>query len=160
MRRARHADLAAVLHLLSQDALPAPEVEIGPGDPVPRVYVEAFERIDADPGQLLAVAELDGAVVGTLQLSFVPYLTRRGTPVAMVEAVRVDRRLRRRGVGEHMMRWALGQARARGCVRVQLTSNKARADAHRFYERLGFRATHEGMKLHLDARDSLDALHG
>jgi len=147
IRPARRKDLDTILQLLAQDAILEIPVELGP--PVPDYYLEAFERIDADPGEQLVVAELDSAVVGTFQMSFIPYLMWRGGYVAEIEFVRVARHLRGRRIGEQMMRWAIGQARSRGCVRVQLGTNKARADAHRFYERLGFKATHEGMKLFL-----------
>jgi GNAT superfamily N-acetyltransferase len=147
MRSARQEDLEVILSLLAQDAILEVPIELGP--PVPDYYQEAFKRIDADPGELLAVAELDGAVVGTFQMSFIPYLMWRGGQVAQIEFVRVAAHLRGQRIGEHMMRWAIDQARSRGCIRVQLDTNKTRADAHRFYERLGFKATHEGMKLFL-----------
>ncbi|WP_172386313.1 GNAT family N-acetyltransferase [Streptomyces sp. MNP-20] len=111
---------------------------------------EAFERIDTDPRELLAVAEIDTAVVGTFQISFIPYLVWGGGSVAQIEFVRVSSALRGRRIGEHMMRWAITQACSRGCLRVQLDTKNLRTDAHRFYERLGFRPTHTGMKLFLD----------
>jgi GNAT superfamily N-acetyltransferase len=147
MRPARQSDLEPILHLLAQDAILEVPVELGP--PVPDYYLDAFKRIDADPGELLAVAELDGAVVGTFQMSFIPYLMWRGGHVAQIEFVRVAAHLRGRRIGEQMMHWAIDRARSQGCVRIQLGTNKARVDAHRFYERLGFKATHEGMKLFL-----------
>lgn len=95
----------------------------------------------------MAVAEIGDEIVGTLQLTFIPYLTFGGSLVAQIEAVHVAPHRRGRGIGESMMRWAIDQAIQRKCHRVQLTSDKRRKDAHRFYERLGFAATHEGMKL-------------
>jgi GNAT superfamily N-acetyltransferase len=109
----------------------------------------AFEAIDCDEGQVLAVAKRDGKVVGTLQLSFIRYLTYRGGLRGQIEGVRIDSSVRGEGIGRRMCEWAIDQARQRGCHMVQLTTNKRRSDAHRFYESLGFEATHEGMKLHL-----------
>ena len=112
--------------------------------------MRAFEAIDRDPAHVLLVAEVDrSAVVGTLQLSFLPGLTRHGSWRAQIEAARVAADLRAQGLGSLMVRWAVEEAAARGCALVQLTTDKRRDDAHRFYERLGFEATHEGMKLHL-----------
>jgi GNAT superfamily N-acetyltransferase len=147
VRAARREDLEDIVRLLAQDAIPDVPVELGP--PLPAYYLAAFERIDADPGELLVAAKLDDEIVGTFQMSFIPYLMWRGGQVAQIEAVRVAAHLRGQGIGERMMRWAIEEAHARGCVRIQLDTNKARTDAHRFYERLGFKATHEGMKLFL-----------
>ncbi len=118
-------------------------------DPLPRVYEDAFTIIDRDPNQLLLVGELDGRIVASLQLTFIPGIAHQGAWRAQVEAVRVAQDLRGRGVGEAMMRHVIALARERGCDRVQLTTNKARDDAQRFYRRLGFVASHEGMKLRL-----------
>ncbi|WP_089954761.1 GNAT family N-acetyltransferase [Lentzea xinjiangensis] len=118
-----------------------------PGDPA---YLRAFEVIDADPHQYLAVAVDDeGQVAGTLQLTFTSGLSRLGMTRATVEAVRVRSDQRGRGLGERLIRWAIDEARARGCGMVQLTTDASRTDAHRFYERLGFTASHVGMKLAL-----------
>ncbi|MFS8101000.1 GNAT family N-acetyltransferase [Lentzea alba] len=117
-----------------------------PGDPA---YLKAFEVIDADPHQYLAVAESDGEVVGTLQLTFTSGLSRLGMTRATVEAVRVRSDQRGNRLGEQLIRWAVDEARARGCGLVQLTTDASRVDAHRFYERLGFTASHVGMKLSL-----------
>ena len=95
------------------------------------------------------MAEADGRIAGTMQLSFLPGLARRGALRAQIEAVRVAGSQRGSGLGGAMLRWAIGEARRRGCALVQLTTDKSRADAHRFYERLGFVASHEGMKLDL-----------
>jgi GNAT superfamily N-acetyltransferase len=112
-------------------------------------YTTAFLAIDADPAHLLVVAESSGEIVGTMQLSFMPGLARRGELRAQIEAVRVAESFRGSGLGAAMMGWAIGEARRRGCGLVQLTSDKSRTDAHRFYQRLGFVASHEGMKLAL-----------
>jgi GNAT superfamily N-acetyltransferase len=107
----------------------------------------AFEAIDADPGNELVVAVDDaGAVVGTFQLTFTPSLSRGGSSRMTIEAVRVRGDLRGRGVGRRMMQWALDRGRERGCRLAQLTSDKNRSDAHRFYESLGFTSSHVGMK--------------
>lgn len=95
------------------------------------------------------VAEEGGRIVGTFMLSFIRHLMRKGSLVAQLEAVRVDSTARRRGIGEKMVRWAIEESKRRGCSRLQLTTHKSRKDAHRFYGRLRFQATHEGMKLPL-----------
>ncbi len=118
-------------------------------DPLPRVYVDAFSAIEADANQRLLVGEIDGRIVASLQLTFIPGIAHQGAWRAQVEAVRVAQHLRGRGIGEAMMRHVIALARERGCDRVQLTTNKARDDAQRFYRRLGFVASHEGMKLWL-----------
>jgi GNAT superfamily N-acetyltransferase len=142
IRRATAEDVPEIVAMLADDPLGA--ARESPGDPA---YAAAFADIDADPRQLLAVAEAGGAVVGTLQLTFIPGLSRVGATRAQIEAVRVRADQRGAGLGQRLVEWAVGEARRRGCVLVQLTSDASRADAHRFYERLGFRASHVGMKL-------------
>jgi GNAT superfamily N-acetyltransferase len=146
VRRATRADVMPIVELTVADQIGAPRDD--PGDPAP--YLAAFEQIDADPAQLLVVVD-DAAseVVATLQLTFIPGIARRGGTRAQIEAVRVRSDLRGRGIGGALFAWAVEQARERGCALVQLTSNKERVDAHRFYGRLGFVATHEGYKLRL-----------
>jgi GNAT superfamily N-acetyltransferase len=112
-------------------------------------YATAFAAIDTDPAQLLVVATHGIEVVATMQLSFIPGLARRGALRAQAEAVRVAASHRSRGLGAAMFQWAIDEARRRGCALVQLTTDKTRADAYRFYERLGFTASHEGFKLQL-----------
>jgi GNAT superfamily N-acetyltransferase len=112
-------------------------------------YAEAFAAIETDPNQLLAVAERDGRIVGVLQLSFIPGLTRSGTWRGQIEGVRVAAAERGEGIGQAMIEWAVAESRKRGCGLVQLTSDKRRSGAHAFYEALGFQATHEGYKLPL-----------
>ncbi|ANY10423.1 GNAT family N-acetyltransferase [Pseudonocardia sp. HH130630-07] len=131
--------------MLADDPLGAGRED--PADPAP--YRAAFERIDADPSELLLVADSAGTVVGTLQLSLLPGLARRGALRAQIEAVRVAADRRGAGLGETMVRYAADEARRRGAVLVQLTSDRSRTGAHRFYERLGFVASHEGYKLPL-----------
>jgi ribosomal protein S18 acetylase RimI-like enzyme len=142
MRRARRADIAEIIALLVDDDLG--KLREVPGD---AAYEAAFAEIDKDPNQLLAVAETDGAIAGSLQLTFIPGLSRRGQWRGQIEGVRVRRAFRGMGIGKAMIDWAIAQCRERGCGLVQLTSDKQRADAHRFYERLGFVASHDGMKL-------------
>ena len=144
IRRALAEDVHPIVAMLADDPLGAEREK--PGDPA---YLEAFEVIDADPHQFLAVADLDGEVVGTLQLTFTSGLSRLGMTRATVEAVRVRSDQRGNGLGAHLVRWAVDEARARGCGMVQLTTDASRVDAHRFYERLGFTASHVGMKLSL-----------
>lgn len=144
-RAATEADLPAIVRMLADDPLGAARERVA--DPLPATYVRAFAAIAADPNNELLVADQGGGVVGVLQLTFLPSLTWQGRWRAMVEGVRVVAGARGSGVGQAMMEEAIRRARARGCGMVQLTTDKARPDAHRFYERLGFRATHEGMKL-------------
>ena len=118
------------------------------GVPAP-AYVEAYEEIDADPNTLLLVGELAGEVVATCQVNFIRQLVYRGGLVAQVESVRTVTHRRGEGIGTRLIEWVVAEARRRGAVRLQLTSNVRRVDARRFYERFGFRATHVGMKLYL-----------
>lgn len=146
-RLATRADLPAIVRMLAED-------ELGSGrerfeEPLPQGYYTAFEAIAADPDQRLVVADLDGEVVGTLQLMFLPSISYQGGTRAQVESVRVLAHMRGRGIGAQMMEWALEQARQRGCHMMQLTSHKSRSGAHRFYERLGFTKSHIGMKINL-----------
>ena len=142
LRRATEADVPDLVRLLADDPLGRDRET---ADPAP--YRRAFALIDADPAQLLVVA-VDGAdVVGTMQLSFIRGLSRQGALVAQVEAVRVRAGDRNRGLGAAMIGWAVQESSRRGCGLVQLTTDKSRVDAHRFYERLGFVASHQGMKL-------------
>lgn len=145
LRRATAEDVAVIVAMLADDDVAAARESLGDLAP----YLRAFASIDADPSELLAVAERDGQVVATVQVSWLPGLSRRGALRAQIEAVRVSRAARGSGLGEVMVRWAIEQARSRGCTLVQLTTDKMRTDAHRFYDRLGFTATHEGYKLHL-----------
>ena len=112
-------------------------------------YHHAFREIDADPNNELIVAELDGEVVGTLQLTYIPSISFQGGKRCTVESVRVDEKFRGKGIGREMMRWAIERAKAKGCISMQLTTNNDRTDAHRFYESLGFSKSHVGMKLKL-----------
>jgi GNAT superfamily N-acetyltransferase len=145
VRRAIVDDVPAIVDLIAADQIGATR---DGGDLAP--YQRAFAAIDADPAQLLVTVTDDtGAVVGTLQLTFIPGLARRGGLRAQIEAVRVRADLRGHGLGHALFAWAIDEARDRGCALVQLTSDKRREEAHRFYGRLGFTATHEGFKLRL-----------
>lgn len=143
--RARTEDVEAIVAMLADDPLGARRES--PEEP--RIYQAAFEAIDADPNQFLAVARRDGRVVGTLQLTFIPGLSRRGAMRAQVEAVRVHTSERGRGLGTDLLLWAEEEARRRGAAMVQLTSDASRVEAHRFYERLGYTASHVGFKKEL-----------
>ncbi|MEV1292414.1 GNAT family N-acetyltransferase [Pseudonocardia sp. NPDC049635] len=145
IRRAVEADVAAVAALLADDDIGAARESADDLAP----YLAAFAAVDADPSELLVVAERDGAVVGTLQLSLLPGLSHRGGLRAQIEGVRVARAARGAGLGGTLLRWAVAEARDRGCALVQLTTDARRVDAHRFYERLGFEASHVGFKLPL-----------
>jgi GNAT superfamily N-acetyltransferase len=148
LRRAAPADLAAIVALLAADQLGASRDGVRDATDL-AAYEAAFGAIDADPAQLLVVAEAVDRVVGTMQLTFIPGLARRGALRAQIEAVRVADRFRGDGLGSALLGWAIAEARRRGCALVQLTTDKSRPDAHRFYQRLGFIASHEGMKLAL-----------
>jgi GNAT superfamily N-acetyltransferase len=148
LRPARIDDVRAIVELLAADQLGATR-DGADDDEGLEPYRRAFEAIDADPAQLLLVADSGGEIVATMQLSFLPGLARRGALRAQIEAVRVRADQRGSGLGGELMIWAIEEARRRGCALVQLTSDKRRTDAHRFYERLGFVASHEGFKLAL-----------
>ena len=144
LRRAVRDDVPAIVSLLAED-------ELGTGGDGSSAglepYLRAFEAIDADPAHLLVVAETGGDIVATLQLSVLPSLPHRGAFRAQLEGVHVRAGRRGGGLGAAMVGWAVEEARRRGCAEVQLTSQKRRVDAHRFYERLGFARSHEGFKL-------------
>jgi GNAT superfamily N-acetyltransferase len=146
-RAATGEDLPAIIALLMDDSLGKLREDLG--TPLNPAYLAAFEAIDRDPNQLLAVADKAGEVVGCLQLSFLPGLSRLGMWRGQIEGVRVASSQRGAGIGKAMMQWAIEECRGRNCGLVQLTTDKRRADAHRFYEALGFKASHEGMKLSL-----------
>ncbi len=144
VRTATRDDLAAIVALLADDPLGAAREDLGP--PLAPAYHTAFDAIDADPNQHLVVAEQGGRIVGTLQLTVTPGLSRKGALRATIEAVRVDASCRGQGLGAQLIDWAVNDARQRGCALVQLTTDASRRDAHRFYERLGFTPSHLGFK--------------
>ena len=147
-RAATRDDLQAVVALLADDILGAKRECLD--DPLPRPYTDAFEAIERQPGNqiLVAVDESDN-VIGCLQLTLTPGLARLGMTRATIEGVRIARSYRKTGLGEQMFRFAIDEARKAGCGLVQLTTDRARPDAHRFYEKLGFEPSHIGMKLSL-----------
>jgi GNAT superfamily N-acetyltransferase len=147
VRDARRADVAAIVGLLADDFLGATRED--PGEPLDPRYYEAFDRISGDPHHRLVVAEADGRVVGTLQITWLSYLSHRGAERALVESVHVAGDQRNRRIGLRLMEWAIALATERGCAQMQLTSNLQRPDAHRFYERMGFAGSHVGFKLSL-----------
>jgi GNAT superfamily N-acetyltransferase len=149
LRRAEDGDLPAIVGLLAADQLGAARDSIR-DDADLQAYRRALAAIDRDPAHILVVAQARDRVVATMQVSFLPGLARRGALRAQIEAVRVHEDLRSGGLGHAMLTWAIDEARQRGCALVQLTTDKSRTGAHRFYERLGFVASHEGMKLILD----------
>lgn len=146
-RDAAREDLPKIVGLLANDPLGSKRERFE--DPLPDCYRRAFDAIAADPNNRLIVVEHDGAVIGTLQLTFIPNITFQGGIRAQIEGVRVDDAYRSRQVGRRMLEWAIAAARRHGCHMVQLTADKTRPDAHRFYESLGFTASHVGMKLQL-----------
>jgi len=145
IRTATREDVPAIVAMLADDPLGA--VREDPADT--QTYAEAYDRVAADPAQRLVVAERDGRVVGTLQLSVIPGLSRRGATRSIIEGVRVARDDRDHGLGTELITWAVEESRRAGCSLVQLTSDASRTDARRFYERLGFEASHVGFKLAL-----------
>ena len=152
-RRAQRADLPRLLELLADDVLGKQREAPMVGDPA---YHGAIDTIDGDANQTLLVAQLEDRVVGMLQLTFIPGLSRRGAWRANIEAVRVDSALRGRGVGRWLMQRAIDIAHQRGCRLVQLTSDRQRTDAHRFYSRLGFKDSQVGYKRALDGSQQPD----
>ncbi|MGY8798746.1 MAG: N-acetyltransferase family protein [Longimicrobiales bacterium] len=148
-RDATEDDLPVIVSLLANDPLGA--LREGGSDVLVPSYYDAFRAISDDPNHELIVASLGGAVVGVLQLSFIPHLTYEGGWRAQIEGVRVAEESRSGGVGKSLFEHAISQARRKGCHLVQLTTDRRRPEALRFYLSLGFEATHDGLKLHLEA---------
>ncbi|TDQ78561.1 L-amino acid N-acyltransferase YncA [Dongia mobilis] len=146
-RRATRADLEAIVDLLLDDPLGAAR-EDGSRPLNPR-YIAGFEAVDRDPNQYLAVVEDGGRIIGSLQITFIPSVSRLGMWRGQIEAVRITRTRRGEGLGRQMFDWAIAECRQRGCELVQLTMDKTRTESFKFYEALGFRASHEGFKLSL-----------
>lgn len=147
IRKASVSDIAAVINLIADDQLGATREQVD--GPVSLVYRTAFERIERQHGNDIYVAEIDGEIIGCMQLTFITGLSRKGLTRCQIEAVRVSKTLRSQGVGKKMMVYAIDLAKTSGCGLVQLTTDNSRADAHRFYKKLGFVASHVGMKLDL-----------
>ena len=146
-RVATRADLPSIVRLLADDDLGSQRERNE--DPLPDSYYSAYEEIYKDPNHQLIVADLSGEVIGTLHLMFLPSISFQGGLRAQGESVRVDTRYQSQGIGSEMMKWAMEHAKQRDAHIIQLTTHKSREDAHRFYERLGFKGTHLGMKLNL-----------
>lgn len=148
IRKATASDVPTIVQMLADDKLG--EKREDHSSPLPKCYSEAFEKIDINKNQYLLVAESDSnQILGTLQLTFIQYLTYQGGVRAQIEAVRVHKECRGKGVGKAMIEWAIEKAKNEGAHVVQLTTDKKRPEAIRFYQDLGFTASHEGMKLHL-----------
>lgn len=147
-RTATVSDLPAIVHLLADDHLGA--VRERDGDPLPDSYAKAFEALQGIGSEVILALDDEGVIIGCLQLMILPGLGQQGKWRAQIEAVRIASRLRGHGLGSQLIRHAIGRAREKGCKLVQLTSDNSRQGAHRLYERLGFKASHVGMKLPLD----------
>jgi ribosomal protein S18 acetylase RimI-like enzyme len=146
-RKATQVDLPAILGLLADDRLGKTREAVGSS--LHKDYLSAFQQIEHDNNQLLVVFEIENSIIGCLQISFIPGLSRQGMLRGQIEGVRVSRNHRGAGYGQQMLQWAIDTCRSRGCGLVQLTSDKTRLDALRFYDALGFERSHEGLKLHL-----------
>lgn len=150
IRRATRDDVPEIVRLLADDSLGRRREKFE--QPLPESYYDAFLEIDSDRQNELVVLELDGRVIGTMQLTFIPSLSFQGGKRAQIEGVRVDSSHRNLGLGHKLFEWAIERARAEGCRLVQLTTNIERTDAQRFYRDLGFTASHTGMKIDLQKR--------
>ncbi len=144
-RQATHDDLPNIIRLLADDKLG--KIREDPSHPPHQKYRDAMAVIDNDRNQLLAVTEVDNEVIGCLQITFIPGLSRLGMWRGQIEGVRIARSYRSSGIGRAFLSWAIERCREKGCGLIQLTTDKTRSDAHRFYEALGFEITHDGMKL-------------
>ena len=150
IREASTEDVPAIVALLAND--PLGKTREVASDPLPMEYFTAFFCIERDQNQNLVVAELDGVIVGTLQLFFLPHLTYKGGWRAQIEAVRVAPDARGSGVGGELIRWAIAESRSAGCHLVQLTTDAKRPEALNFYKKHGFEVSHKGLKLHLNTK--------
>ncbi|MFA9458759.1 GNAT family N-acetyltransferase [Halalkalibacter sp. AB-rgal2] len=144
-RLANENDLDSIVAMLADDALGSKRERYE--NPLPHSYMKAFEAITSDPNNELIVACAGNVVVGVQQITFTPYITHQGGWRATIEGVRTSASVRGKGIGTELIKWAIQRAEERDCHLVQLTTDKKRPDALRFYERLGFKATHEGLKL-------------
>ena len=146
-RLATRDDVPSIVRLLADDDLGSQRERYE--DPLPESYYSAFDLIHNDPNHELIVAEQGGEVIGTLHLMFLPSISFQGALRSQVESVRVDKRFQNQGIGSEMMKWTIDRAKQSGAQVMQLTTHNTRVDAHRFYERLGFKGSHLGMKLSL-----------
>ena len=146
-RKASINDVPTIIEMIADDTLGSKRENYT--IPLPKAYYDAFERIDTDKNQELTVVENEvGEVIGVFQMTFIPYLTYQGGVRAQIEGVRVHKSYRNQGVGKTIFQWAIQRAKERNAHLLQLTTDKKRPDAIRFYESLGFKASHEGMKMH------------
>ena len=146
-RKATMQDVPQIVKMIANDKLGSLREDYQ--DPLPEAYYEAFNNIDSDANQeLIVIEDSDNAIIGTLQLSYIQYLTYQGGIRAQIEAVRIRNDKRGEGIGEAVFKWAINRAKQKGAHLLQLTTDKKRPEALKFYEKLGFKATHEGMKLH------------
>lgn len=149
-RKATQKDLQIIVKMIADDALGKTRENYQ--TPLPDQYSKAFENINVDPNQELIVVEnSENEIIGTLQLTFIQYLTYQGGIRAQIEAVRIRKDQRGQGIGQKMFEWAINRAQEKGAHVLQLTTDKKRPEAIKFYEKLGFKASHEGMKLHFDS---------
>ncbi len=146
-REAQENDLSHLVSMLADDELGAKREVLS--QPLNQSYIEAFILIDKDPNNELIVVEYSNQLIGMLQLTFIPYLTYIGSWRCLIEGVRIHSEFRGQGLGEQIFRWVIDRAKEKKCQLIQLTSDKQRPDALRFYEKIGFVATHEGFKLKL-----------
>jgi len=144
IRKATREDVPTILALLMDDDLGKLHEDGGL-----EVYENVFQNISRDVNQILAVAVLNSKIVGCLQITFIPGLSRKGMWRAQIEGVRISRALRGHGLGTDMIEWAIAQCKERGCGLMQLLADKSRTEAHRFYEALGFKANHQGFRLYM-----------
>ncbi|MCG7381489.1 GNAT family N-acetyltransferase [Paenibacillus sp. ACRRY] len=147
-RTATLTHLPSIVRLLADDEMGATRESFI--EPLPKEYVEAFAKIEQQIGNSIIIALDNNEVIGCLQLTIIPGIARLGTTRGQIEGVRIDRNYRGQGVGESLFQYAIHEAKSMGCELIQLTTDKKRKDAHRFYERLGFVASHVGMKLALN----------
>jgi len=148
-QHAKSGDVSTIVALLADDPIGSKRELLE--SPLPACYCDAFDSINEDPNNELIVATLNKKLLAVLQLTFIPSLTYQGGWRAQIEGVRVASEFRSKGIGREIVRWAVNRSRERDCHVVQLTTDKGRPDSLRFYESLGFKATHEGLKLHLNA---------
>jgi len=146
-RKAKLEDVSAIVQMLADDALGMKRESFQQA--LPKEYLDAFARIDSDENQELIVVESqEGELIGTMQLTFIQYLTYRGGVRAQIEAVRIAKDKRGMGIGKKMFQWAIERSKEKKAHLLQLTTDKNRPEAIRFYEDLGFKSSHEGMKMH------------
>ena len=150
-RKAKESDLPQLIKMLADDQLGASREDSSA--PPNSAYIKAFKNINSDPNNKLIVVEINNMIIGMLQITYIPYLSHKGAWRCLIEAVRIHKNYRSQGFGSEVFKWAIEQAKNKKCHIVQLTSNKERSSAIRFYKALGFSATHEGFKLVLNAEN-------